>query len=74
MPLTKKGKKIQSNMKHQYGTEKGEKVFYASKNAGKVKGVDNASKKRKGSKAKPNPKKANRDAKLEKVSKRYGFS
>lgn len=40
MPLTSKGKKILSNMKKEYGSKKGEKVFYASKNAGKIKGVD----------------------------------
>lgn len=47
MPLTKKGKKIKSAMAEEYGAEKGERVFYASKNAGKIKGVDKA-KKRKG--------------------------
>lgn len=41
MPLTEKGQKILSEMKDQYGEEKGEQVFYASKNAGKIKGVDN---------------------------------
>jgi len=40
MPLTKKGSKIMSAMKDQYGEKKGEQVFYASKNAGKLKGVD----------------------------------
>jgi hypothetical protein len=33
-------------MKKTYGPKKGEKVFYASKNAGKIKGVDRRSKKR----------------------------
>jgi hypothetical protein len=33
-------------MKNTYGPKKGEKVFYASKNAGKIKGVDRRSKKR----------------------------
>lgn len=47
MPLTKKGKKIKSAMTEEYGAEKGERVFYASRNAGKIKGVDKA-KKRKG--------------------------
>lgn len=46
MPLTKKGKKIKSAMTKEYGSKKGEKVFYASKNAGKISGVDK-SKKRK---------------------------
>lgn len=40
MPLTKKGKKIMSAMAKEYGTEKGKKVFYASKNEGKIKSVD----------------------------------
>jgi hypothetical protein len=40
MPLTEKGKKIKSNMEKQYDPEKGEEVFYASKNKGKITGVD----------------------------------
>jgi hypothetical protein len=40
MPLTKKGKKIMSAMKEEYGDKGGERVFYASKNKGKIKGVD----------------------------------
>jgi hypothetical protein len=40
MPLTEKGSEIMGNMKEQYGEKKGEGVFYASKNAGKIKGVD----------------------------------
>jgi hypothetical protein len=40
MPLTPKGTKIMSSMKEQYGSEKGESVFYASKNKGKITGVD----------------------------------
>lgn len=31
-----------SNMRKEYGEEKGEHVFYASKNAGKIKGVEGA--------------------------------
>jgi hypothetical protein len=42
MPLTAKGQEIMSNMKQQYGTNKSEQVFYASKNAGKIAGVDSA--------------------------------
>jgi hypothetical protein len=42
MPLTEKGQKILSSMKKQYGPEKGEQVFYASKNAGKLTGVDDS--------------------------------
>jgi len=42
MPLTRKGNKILRSMKAQYGAEKGERVFYASRNAGKIKGVERA--------------------------------
>lgn len=45
MPLTSKGEEIMGNMKQEYGEKKGEKVFYASRNAGKIKGVDPQSKK-----------------------------
>jgi len=45
MPLTEKGKKIMKSMKKQYGKKKGEKVFYASKNKKKIKGVDKKRKK-----------------------------
>lgn len=38
-PLTPKGEKIMSAMKSQYGSEKGERVFYASANKGTIKGV-----------------------------------
>lgn len=40
MPLTAKGEKIEKNMEHEYGAEKGERVFYASKNKGTISGVD----------------------------------
>jgi hypothetical protein len=40
MPLTEKGNEIMSNMQEQYGPEKGKSVFYASKNAGTISGVD----------------------------------
>ena len=41
MPKTKKGKKILKAMRATYGSKKkGEQVFWASKNAGKIKGVD----------------------------------
>jgi len=40
MPLTSKGEEIMAAMKKEYGTEKGKQVFYASKNAGKISGVD----------------------------------
>ena len=39
MPLNKKGKKILSAMKKEYGAERGEKIFYASENKGTIKGV-----------------------------------
>jgi hypothetical protein len=42
MPLTSKGSEIMSAMKKQYGEKKGEQVFYASKNAGRIAGVDMA--------------------------------
>jgi hypothetical protein len=42
VPLTEKGEKIKSAMQKQYGGKKGEQVFYASKNAGKITGVDDA--------------------------------
>jgi|TARA_R100001530_G_scaffold26099_1_gene20993 hypothetical protein len=41
MVLTTKGKKVLKSMKKQYGSEKGEQVFYASKNKGKIKKVEN---------------------------------
>ena len=47
MPLTKKGKTILSAMRKEYGSEKGEQVFYASINAGKIKGAEMRKKKHK---------------------------
>ncbi len=41
MPLTAKGEKILAAMKREYG-KRGEQVFYASKNAGKITGIDRA--------------------------------
>lgn len=40
MPLTEKGRKILAAMKRQYGPERGERVFYASINAGKITGAE----------------------------------
>lgn len=40
MPLNKKGKKIKRAMRKEYGKKEGNKVFYASKNKGKIKGVE----------------------------------
>ncbi len=39
MPLTPRGKKIMKSMKEQYGKKKGEKVFYAMENSGKLKKI-----------------------------------
>ena len=46
MPKTKKGKKIMAAMKKTYGSEKGEEVFYKSRNKGTIKGVDKPRKRR----------------------------
>jgi len=40
MPLTAKGEEIMAAMVKEYGEEKAKEVFYASKNAGKITGVD----------------------------------
>jgi uncharacterized protein len=40
MPLTAKGETILAAMKAQYGEEEGERIFYKSKNAGTIEGVD----------------------------------
>ena len=45
MPETKKGKRVKSAMKRQYGAKKGEQVFYASANKGTITGVHAAKKK-----------------------------
>lgn len=57
MPLTEKGEKIKSSMVEQYGPEKGEEVFYASKNAGRITGVDKKADQQPGAQpaAKPQP-------------------
>ena len=39
MPLNKKGKKIKTSMTKRYGKKKGQSIFYAIKNSGKLKGV-----------------------------------
>ena len=44
MPLTSKGKKIMSKMRETYGPEKGEEVFYKSRSAGTISGVDKSRK------------------------------
>jgi hypothetical protein len=48
MPLTKKGQKVMDAMMKTYGSKKkAQEVFYASKNAGKLKGVEGKKDKRK---------------------------
>lgn len=47
-PLTKKGEKILAAMKKIYGEEKGEQIFYASRNKGTISGVDKKMKDAKG--------------------------
>ena len=39
MPLNKKSKKIKTSMKKRYGKKKGEAIFYAMENSGKLKNV-----------------------------------
>lgn len=45
MPLTDKGKKIKRSMKKQYGSKRGEQVFYASQNKGTITGTHKRRKK-----------------------------
>ena len=40
MPLTDKGEKIKKAMTEQYGSKKGEQVFYASANKGTITGIE----------------------------------
>lgn len=47
MPLSKKGKKVKRAMSKTYGKKKGEEVFYASINSGKIKGAKKRSGKKK---------------------------
>jgi hypothetical protein len=46
MPLTDKGREIMANMRKEYkgDPEKAKAVFYASRNKGKITGVDHAKK------------------------------
>ena len=46
MPLTSKGNKILRSMRQQYGEQKGERVFYASANKGRITGVHGKRKRR----------------------------
>ncbi len=45
MPLTPKGQKTLAAMKKEYGPKKGEEVFYASINKGKLKRMHKGGKK-----------------------------
>jgi len=65
MPLTKKGKKIMRSMKEQYGPERGEEVFYASRNKGAIEGVEKFA--RGGSVAKKSFPDLNKDGKVTKA-------
>lgn len=40
MPLSKKGERIRTEMRKEYGRERGDRVFYASANKGTIKGVE----------------------------------
>ena len=44
MPLSEKGQKIKKAMAEQYGSKKGEQVFYASANKGVITGVEKLNK------------------------------
>jgi len=46
MPLNEKGRKIMRAMKKTYGGETGERVFYASRNKGRIHGVEGKRSKR----------------------------
>lgn len=39
MPLTFKGRKIKRKMEEEYGKKKGDQVFYASENSGRIRGL-----------------------------------
>lgn len=39
MPLSRKGRKIKRKMEEEYGKKKGDQVFYASENSGKLRGL-----------------------------------
>lgn len=43
MPLNTNGRKIKAAMVKEYGQKKGESVFYASENAGKISNVTKSS-------------------------------
>jgi hypothetical protein len=39
MPLSAKGRKIRAAMRKEYGKRKGDNVFYASENSGRIRGL-----------------------------------
>jgi hypothetical protein len=39
MPLSAKGRKVRAAMRKEYGKKKGDNVFYASENAGRIRGL-----------------------------------
>lgn len=39
MPLSPKGLKIRKAMREEYGKKKGDRVFYASENKGRIRGL-----------------------------------
>lgn len=45
MPLSLKGLKIRSAMRKEYGKRKGDRIFYASENKGRIKGLKMGGKK-----------------------------
>ena len=47
MPLTKKGRKIKRRMMKTYGKKKGTRVFFASANSGRIRGVHKRKRSRK---------------------------
>lgn len=44
MPLTAKGRKILLHMQKEYGASKGLRIFYATRNKGRITNVDQARK------------------------------
>ena len=47
MPLTTKGRKVMRELQDQYGDKRGEGVFYAMVNSGKLTGVEGKKKSKK---------------------------
>ncbi len=39
MPLSAKGRKVRNAMRKEYGRKKGDRVFYASENKGRIRGL-----------------------------------